>query len=142
MSSVNRISRFLFTLVLAVSVLGIAAQPLSAQVAIPEGSSIDEAVFSIYVVGASNQTVNVHRITADWGENFVTWNSFGGSYDGFVWGSFQTDTTGWRSVDITALVQGWIDGIYPNHGIVIKQNPTPYNRYIASEYDMVPCIFL
>lgn len=32
-----------------------------------------------------------------------------------------SDLTGWKSIDITALVQGWMDGTYPNYGVAVRQ---------------------
>ncbi len=130
----KRITKIFIALFLVGCVAGMAAPPLSAQVEIPEGSTIDQAVFSIYAWRITSQTVNVHRITADWGENSVTWNSFGASYDnGTVIGSFTTDSLGWRTVDVTALVQAWVNGVYPNHGILLQQGLTPYTTYPSSE---------
>ena len=137
MSTKNRIYKTLFALLLAVSVMGAATQPLAAQATIPEGSSIDAADFWVYVTRASNQTVYLHRITADWAEGFVTWNTFASSFDPTVLGTFVTDSLGWHSVDITALVQAWVDGFPPNYGIVMRQDPSPYTTYLASEYAVV-----
>jgi len=98
------------------------------------GVTLDSAVFSIYVGGPSGQTVNVHRITSAWGEATVTWNNFGSSFDAAVVGSFVADGVGWRSVNVTSLVQSWIDGVYPNYGLLIEQGATQGTAYASSEY--------
>ena len=36
-------------------------------------------------------------------------------------GSF---TKGWVTWDLTALAQGWVDGVITNNGILVKSNPT------------------
>lgn len=100
---------------------------------VPAGP-IDSAVFSIYVGNASNQTVTVHRITAPWDEATVTFANFGGAFDPTVYGSYLTSSTGWRHVDVTSLVQGWIDGDYPNYGLLINQTTTAYTVYPSSEF--------
>jgi len=97
--------------------------------------TLDSAIFSIYIGGVlSTQTVNVHRITANWADNTVTFNNFGGAYDPAVVGSYLTDGLGWRSVDVTPLVQGWIDGTYPNYGLLIEQGSSLGSAYPSSEY--------
>lgn len=130
----KRVLPVLITLLL----VAVAPQLLQAQVTIPEGSEIDQAIFSVYVDWAKFQTVNLHRITADWGESSVTWNSFMGNFDMSVVGSFSTDTSGWHSVVVTPLVQAWVDGTDPNYGILMEQGLTPYTTYRSSENVTVP----
>ncbi len=113
--------------------------PASAQSCIPAGSTIDSALFSIYVNynPFTPPTVSIHRITDQWTESEVTWNNFGGSYDGAVQGSFVADGIGWRSADVTSLVQQWIEGVYPNYGLLLEQGQTHYTIYWSSEYGTV-----
>ena len=102
---------------------------------VPEGATIESATLSLVVATGGNQTVNVHRITAPWAETVVTWNSFGGAYDMAVEGSFVTDGSyQWRSVDVTALVQAWVDGTHPNYGMLLEQGQTQHSTYRSSEY--------
>jgi hypothetical protein len=98
------------------------------------GVTLDSAVFSIYVGAASGQTINVHRVTSNWLETTVTYNNFGGAFDPAVVGSFVAGSIGWASVDVSPLVQGWIDGVFPNYGILIEQGATPGTAYASSEY--------
>jgi|GEM_PF-5131648 len=123
---------------LAVMLSIICVQPVSAQFCIPEGATIESATLSLYVATAGNETVNVHRITALWDETVVTWNNFGGAYDIAVEGSFVTDGAfEWRSADVTALVQDWVDGSHPNYGMLLEQGSTQYSTYRSSEYSPV-----
>jgi hypothetical protein len=101
------------------------------------GVTLDSAMFSIYVADYGFQTVNIHRITADWAELTVTWNSFNESFDPAIIGSFTANTIGWQSVNITSLVQGWVDGTYPNYGILLEQGMTNPTIYYSSEYSLV-----
>jgi hypothetical protein len=134
MNAAKRLLKAGLLAVLAAVVLGAMTPQLGAQVTIPQGSVINSAVFSIYVLNSPNyQLVNLHRVTADWGETSVSWASFAGSFDPAVVGSFTTDSVGWRTVDVTALVQAWANGTYPNFGIVLMQGLTPYNVYHSSE---------
>ncbi len=115
-------------------VLFLAALPLAAQVTIPQGSHIDSAEFAIFVSHYSElETVTLYRITSGWDELGVNWNNFGSSWSEAV-GSFANDIWGWRSVDLTSLVQAWVDGALPNHGVVMAQSAgTPYTNYESSE---------
>ncbi len=114
---------------LNMSLVGTAA----ALVEIPDGAVIDSATLSVNVIIKNNQTVNVHRVTADWSELGVTWNNFGGSYDAAIVNSFVADTYGLHLVDVTDLVQDWVDG-QPNYGILLEQGATPFTTYASSEY--------
>jgi len=123
-------------IVVAVALIAtVAGQPASAEPCIPAGTSIDSATFSVYVrYYYGGQTVRLHRVTAPWDEDTVTWDSFGGSYDPAVAGSFVADGDGWRSVDVTALVQAWADGTYPNYGLLMEQDSAYGTSYWSSEY--------
>jgi hypothetical protein len=94
--------------------------------------TVTSAVLTVNVIRASQETLNVHRITADWAEDTVTWNNFGG-FDPAVVASFVVDGLGPKSVDITALVQGWMDGTYPNYGLLLEQGVTNYTAFDSSE---------
>lgn len=89
--------------------------------AVPEGVVINSATLSIYVSEAYTQEVSVHRITAGWLEAEVTWNSFAGAYDSDVFDSF-APVVGWNTVDMLSLVQGWVDGDVPNHGVLLSHD--------------------
>ncbi len=129
--------RFSLAIAVAVALLGAGLLPMvRPAVAQGAGSTVDSAIFSIYVTHASGQTVNVRRITAPWDESTVTWASFGSSFDPTIIGSFVSDTIGWHSVDVTSLVQSWRDGT-PNYGLALEEGNTPlvYSTYNASEFD-------
>jgi hypothetical protein len=94
---------------------------------------LDNATLRIYCTLATNQSVTVHNILADWDEMTATYNNFGGAFDPTVLGSFVA-TAGWRTVDVTALVQGWIDGDYPNFGLLLDQTTGPITEYVSSDF--------
>jgi hypothetical protein len=95
--------------------------------------TITSARFEIYALGATNQTVSLHRVITPWLESQVTWNNFSGSFDPAVIGSFTTDVGGWRAVDVTAPVSAWANGTFPNYGILLEQGLTPATIYVSSE---------
>ena len=77
---------------------------------IPSGATLVSATFYIYVHTPNGETIYVHRVTDAWDEGTITWNNFGGAFDPTVIASFVADGGGWRSADITSLVQDWLDG--------------------------------
>ncbi|AKT35959.1 DNRLRE domain-containing protein [Chondromyces crocatus] len=102
---------------------------------IPADSVIDSATLNIsQIYKASNSTVDVHRITAAWSENTVTWNNISSSFDPALAGTINaTSGSGVRSVDLTALAQGWVDGDYGNHGVLLKEPLTNKTEFRSSE---------
>ncbi|TFG40244.1 MAG: DNRLRE domain-containing protein [Syntrophobacterales bacterium] len=134
-------------LFLAGCILGAAVQPLSAQVTIPQGSIINSAVFHVYVTTATNRSVTLHRITANWAETFVTYANFGNSYAMASEGGFTTNTIGWKEVNLLNLVQLWalgpMAGGYDNFGIAMVELEPSDNvptTYWSSDYISDPTL--
>jgi hypothetical protein len=107
---------------------------------LPPGAVVDSATLGIYRNDdGGNRTVNVYRNTAAWAETgagSVTWANFGG-YDPAVRGSFAAAGSGWKTANVTALVQGWANGSYPNYGLLLDDPttmPDESETYWASEY--------
>lgn len=83
---------------------------------------------------SSSSIVRLHEILVPWQEASVTWNALYQSWDPMAIGSFLAASgAGDRTVDVTALVQDWVDGI-PNHGFLLEENPTVYTQLYSSEY--------
>ena len=113
----NLISQSALGLVAGAILLGSNA---TAQGNIPPGSTVNSATLTVFMNSSNGQTINVHRVTAPWSESLVTWNSFGGAYDPAVAASF-TSNFGLQSVDLTGLVQSWVNGTYTNYGILLEE---------------------
>ncbi|UCE37668.1 MAG: DUF2341 domain-containing protein, partial [Thermoplasmata archaeon] len=95
-----------------------------------------------------SSNIYVHRLTQSWTELDSNWNTYdgtnswatlGGDYDS----TEESSTTvppvnGWYSWDITDLVKGWVNGTYPNYGMLLRadyddaNDPNPYFR--SSDY--------
>ncbi len=99
--------------------------------------TLDSAIFSIYVDGVTGQTITAHNVTADWVENVVTWNSFAGAFDPATLDSYVADGIGFHRVDITALVQAWLNGTTPNYGILLQQAVGGLTAHLSSEAPII-----
>jgi len=121
----------LLALGLSMSVVGTAV----AQTEIPAGATINSAWLWVYADDVTSaQTVTAHRVTAYWEEETVTWGSFAGSYDAVVVDQQVVGSVGWHEFDVTALVLAWVDGDYPNYGVLLDQQDTStLTRYAGSE---------
>jgi hypothetical protein len=111
--------------------------------AIPDGVEITKATLRLFLVGLWGQHEGVwsHRITSPWSETGVTWNTQdgatpwntpGGDYDptpsDFVPNEGIVD---WKEWDVTQFVQGWIEGRFPNYGIILIGKPAGLNDGIS-----------
>jgi hypothetical protein len=108
-------------------------------ISLPPGAVLDSAVLSLYVQDFANTTVNhvnIHRVTAPWDEATVTHNSFANSYDPAVVATINAFGTGWYHTEITALVQGWLNGDYPDYGMLFEQPEALWTRFASSEYEV------
>jgi len=108
---------------------------------LPPGGSVSSAILKLQVNPGLNvigygQTVSAYRVTQQWVDWGVTWNDAlytvpwtwttpGGDYDPAVHGDYVSPggsivylTT--LSLDITPIVQGWVDGTNPNYGVILK----------------------
>lgn len=97
---------------------------------LPAGATFVSATFNIYVQDATNQNIDVHRITSPWQECVVTWNNFGGSYAPAVEGTFNASSVGWKSVNVSSLVGSWLNGTNPNYGLLLDQENQTWPRTV------------
>lgn len=89
---------------------------------IPPGTIITQATLSMnYFLSnayGTTFTLTTYRVSASWDELSATWNAqppFAEAY-----GSATFTSYGWKSFDVTALVQAWVNGTYPNYGIMLR----------------------
>ena len=119
---------------------------------IPPGTQISSAALNARHVGSwdfkdRTQTITAYEVTSAWAECTVTWETRPGI--GAAYGSqdLPWDTGQWYAFDITALVQGWIDGTIPNHGVwlrgpEISGKDSSWRSFATSESDNVPYLSL
>jgi hypothetical protein len=94
-----------------------------------QGTTVNSATLKLYLAGycdAMSTTYRAYRISQDWSEMVVTWNNqptWGESY-----GSKSIPaSTPWKyySIDVTDLVQAWLDGSEPEYGILVRGPEAP-----------------
>jgi hypothetical protein len=93
--------------------------------------------------------LRIFRLTESWSENETTWNE---RSHGLPWSAPGADglashaaeelpgdcsATGWRTLDVTAIVQAWTDGA-ANHGFVLLDSGTDGIDFGASESGTPP----
>jgi hypothetical protein len=99
--------------------------------AIPAGARILQATLSLERQSGSgaDQPVSAHRIRNSWSEDSVTWNerqagtnwdTAGSDFDITAVATTPVGPTNQRyEWNVTSLAQGWVDGVYPNHGVAL-----------------------
>ena len=84
--------------------------------------TVASAVAKIFVTN-ENETdlVTVHRTTADWTEASVNWDNINADYDSVSLATIPTGSPAGQyvSLNITPLVQGWVNGSTANQGIML-----------------------
>lgn len=75
--------------------------------------------------------VEVFAVTEDWDES---WSGAHAQHGTEVWATHHFDDLGWDSVDITGLVQAWVDGGLENYGLVMVVDGTyPWTKFHSRE---------
>jgi hypothetical protein len=73
----------------------------------------------------------------------ITWNNFGGGFNGDTEASFIPNIAGWYEADITDLVGSWFDETYPNFGILLKEeSPAVFQFFSSRESSDVPYLII
>ncbi|XXX77706.1 DNRLRE domain-containing protein [Sorangium sp. So ce134] len=104
---------------------------------IPYGATVESATFSTTLYSSGTGEIRVHRINASWAEPTVTWSSFADSFEPSVEATFLGASSGVATVDLTALVQAWVDGAHPNHGFLLEEDLTALTSYRSSEHGIL-----
>lgn len=107
---------------------------------LPAGAVITSATFNIFVEDAFNHDITTHQVNVPWAEATETWNIFfaktAPQFEAASLGGFNAGTFGWKTVDITTLVQAWVDGTTANNGVLLNQPVVGgwLNNYRSKEY--------
>lgn len=95
---------------------------------IPAGSTVTNAILRLYIGSVTDQSVTAnitpYLVTGTWDENAVTWNT-APSVDTSVFGTIRAVTgIGWYEWNITNIVNGWVNGVYANNGVMLRTPET------------------
>lgn len=108
-----------------------------------ENATIEDATLHLYrffsCPMSGTTATNFYAITQEWSEE--TWNPHTHiQYNPYAWTSFTFSGTGgnygiWFEVDITDLVQAWVNSQVENYGFVIRaQTGYKWSKFYSKEY--------
>ena len=121
--------------------------------AIPAGAVIDGAVLGLYQSAGFGITftASVYQVTAQWNETQVTWDD---RLTGVAWGTAGADwnaheiaritidnTAGWRSWNVTQVVDLWYRGRIANYGMILVGSAIGTDSdktFYSSDYNVDP----
>jgi len=84
-------------------------------------SDVQSATLKLYVfdIADSGSPIRIWRCTSDWSESSLCWNTMPSAVDtGISTGNI--DSKGWVSIDVTSIVQAWVNGTYDNYGLMLR----------------------
>jgi bacillolysin len=93
---------------------------------IPSGASVSSALLRVYYVGYwdyadYSRTITSYRPASDWTETGVTWNNAPAPAESYGYVNIVSNNSwGYVYIDVTALVQGWVNGSIPNYGVMLR----------------------
>jgi hypothetical protein len=92
---------------------------------IPANANVTGATLYLYENDNKNtQTTYLYRVTSNWNENTVTWQSWltaGGDFDNSIsyFAYIPDQKNCLLTIDLTSLVQLWVNGTYNNYGVLL-----------------------
>ncbi|MGK3959898.1 DNRLRE domain-containing protein [Sorangium sp. So ce1667] len=100
---------------------------------LPTDAFVVSAVFTTRISSSGAQAISAHRVTAAWTEAAAMWDGVAAHHSSEVEDLFFGATRGTASLELTGLVQGWVDGTYDNHGFMLEEAPMARTLYESSE---------
>jgi len=93
------------------------------------------AKLRLWVTFGGGVEICVYRVTSDWAENEITWNTMPSSVTESESCINVPLDSGWAEWDITELVQAWINQTYNNYGVKIYPSGAGnYAHFASREY--------
>ncbi len=93
---------------------------------LPAGAVVQQATLELYVDDwpfEGSATLGVYQVTAAWDET-MDWAGRAPLATPALAATTVSSTAGWYAWDVTALVQGWVNGA-PNYGLALAAYPDP-----------------
>ena len=103
---------------------------------IPAGSQIGSAIAWFYVAGNDDKgAVDIHETTAVWAEGSADWTTLNDKFDSSVIASIPVQDTSdvWVQLNLTSLVQGWVNGSANNGIMLLANSDAVESKYSSSE---------
>lgn len=103
---------------------------------IPPDAVIINATLKLYrYQGNGNDTFCIERVLGDWNETSITYNTMP-STSPYACYDIPSGEGIWDIFDITSLVQGWVNGSWPNYGLMLKDpsSDSIHHRYYSKDY--------
>jgi len=107
---------------------------------IPANATVTSATLYLYSQdNKTGQLTSLYRVTSNWNENTATWSTWGlpgGDFDsGSSYFTFIPDQNNCMlTMDITNLVQAWVNGTYSNYGLMLySTGPNHIIKYSSKE---------
>lgn len=102
---------------------------------IPAGATIQSATLRLYHYQMSGAAVavNAYKISSAWTETGVTWSNQPSVIWTILSSTTANDSIGWKTWDVTPLVQEWVDAISANNGIALDE-PNVVGTYLPAFY--------
>jgi len=114
---------------------------------IDAGVSVQSAALTLHVTNSSSTNPTVHQMLVDWNENGLTWNNAAATGNGTAGfqadnidaksasiGAFPASTLGDAVLDITDVVQNWVNG-EANHGLLFLSSSLDAAEFASSNND-------
>ncbi len=105
-----------------------------------QGATVTSAILSLYVYAMNGDTSNAFWVTpcySSWNESTITWNNRPAGTSPSYFCNYPSGN-GWIDMDITAIVQQWLDGTKPHYGMYMTNHTTSHdNDYLntrSSDY--------
>ncbi len=100
---------------------------------IPSSSTIISSTLRLYETTTSaSQTITLYRLTNSWVGSQVNWNqrssgvawsTAGGDYQNTALATFSPNIANqYRDINVTAVTQGWYNGTFSNHGLLLRSS--------------------
>jgi hypothetical protein len=112
--------------------------------AIPPGARVQNATLWLYLTGSYDvegysMRVTPYRVTAPWVAETVAWQDGITSGEPYTWTWIPYGFGSWHPFDVSALVRGWVDGTFPNYGLMLRgPESAPAWRSFATHETIAP----
>jgi hypothetical protein len=92
---------------------------------IPAGSPISKATLNVrhrdsWDYPSKSRTITTYRVGSSWSSCSVTWNNQPSIKEAYGSQSIPWSAGVWYEFDVTALVRGWVNGSFSNHGVWLR----------------------